>query len=118
MITFSIRDKSQSCCIFQPCISDLTLLKKSIEIELKISHFFDHLRWFIQFAANLTLNLSVIPLFSQMFASSWLFITITDDITLELTTFNNNIKAFSGENRVRLVQRFSVSIQLYSDAKQ
>lgn len=74
--------------------------------------------WFIQLAANFSLNLSVIPFFILMFASSWLFVAITDEITQELTAFNNNIKILAEKNHGKLIRCLCDIIQLYSNAKQ
>lgn len=59
-----------------------------------------------------------IPLNSLIFASSWLLITINDDLTQELAAFNDDLKTLNKSDHLELVRRFCDIIQLYSDAKE
>lgn len=54
---------------------------------------------------------------NTVFGACWLFIHIAEDITKELSAFNNDIET-SKENRVELSKRFCDLIQVYSDANQ
>lgn len=59
-----------------------------------------------------------IPLNGFIFASSWLFIAINDDLTEELATFNTDLGTLNENGYLDLMQRFCDIIQLYSDAKE
>lgn len=67
--------------------------------------------------------LGVIAFFNYLFGSCLLFIAIADDITEDLTIFNESITDCAvhvpnAENRVELMNRFRSNIQTYLDAKQ
>lgn len=74
--------------------------------------------WTTQFPANSTVYLAIIPFFGLIFASSWLLITIADEMTDKLATFNNDVKISDESDHEELMQRFRDAIQNYTDAKQ
>lgn len=74
--------------------------------------------WAVQFAGLLAVVLATISLYSLIFASCWLFVTITDDITQELVAFNIDVEISDGTDHDELMRYFCDIVQLYSDAKQ
>lgn len=74
--------------------------------------------WIVQLAGLLVVVLALMSFYSLMFASCWLFVTITDDIAQELVAFNIDVDASSGSNHDELMRYFCDIVQLYSDAKQ
>lgn len=59
-----------------------------------------------------------IPFNSLIFASSWLFIAINDDLTRELVAFNVDLETLNKNGYLEFVRRFCDIIQLSSDAKE
>lgn len=75
--------------------------------------------WSCQTAAGLSICAGVI-VFGLMFASSWIFVIIADDITQELATFNDDVKKpiKKLKDLVEIKQQFCDVIQIYADAKE
>lgn len=71
----------------------------------------------IQFAATACILAVNVQFFCFFFGSCWLFISIANDITKELTDFNVVVKSSDG-NHPKLTKRFCDLVQVYSDAKQ
>lgn len=75
--------------------------------------------WLSELISVIAICAAVIPTLSLIFASSWLFVTITDDdLIREVAKFNNNIKISQEKDHVKLMQRFCDIVQVYSDAKE
>ena len=74
--------------------------------------------WSLEFPANSAVYLAVIPFFSLIFVSTWFFIGTADDMTQELTGFNNDIKTSNGRDHEKMVRHFCRIVQHYTDAKQ
>lgn len=74
--------------------------------------------WLSEILALSAGSLSIFPVLSSIFASSWLFITIADaDLTQEMANFNIDVKASGEHGDGELIIRFCNIVQLYSDAK-
>lgn len=77
------------------------------------------LAWLNQFLGAISGLLFAAPLFCSLFASSGLFITITnDDLTQELDSFNADVKISNGSDRAKITKRFCNIIKFYTDAKE
>lgn len=127
IITFLVWLKNRFSWFFQRC--------KSIKcwIQENRFHLFLHLRllpfdwktpfgyllaWLNQFLGASAGFLSITPLYSLIFASSWLFITLADDLRQELVTFNVIVKISNGNDHDEIVQRFFNVIRLYTDVRE
>lgn len=74
--------------------------------------------WFSQTAACTAIIVADIPYFTLIFASSWLFVTIADDLTQELAAWNNDIRASDGlVDHDGLVHHFCDMVRCYTEAK-
>ena len=73
---------------------------------------------FAQFLANIAIEFTVIPFSSLFVASSLFFVTIVDDLTEEMTTFNNDVITSDGTDYDEMMQRFLAIVQSHTDAKQ
>lgn len=78
--------------------------------------------WSGECAGVTAVTITVIPFFGMIFASNWLFIVIVEDMTGDVTTFNNIIKMRKDKDiasdHVELVERFSNIVQHNTDTKQ
>lgn len=72
--------------------------------------------WFFQFTACAAIILTVIPFFSFIFGSSWLFIFIADDIRKDLIDFN--CSKITHQQRAKVMKHFCAIVRLCLDAKQ
>lgn len=74
--------------------------------------------WIGQCAGVGTIITIPITFFNTVFGSKWLFMVIAEDITSDLTAFNNDVdKMQTISHRAESIQRFCTIIQLYTDAK-
>lgn len=70
--------------------------------------------WFAQLAATVAIANFGIGFFNIVFASSWLFIVIAEDLTSDMNAFNNTIESL---RRTELMIRFYNIVKSYSVAK-
>lgn len=65
--------------------------------------------------------LVVIPFFTYLLGTCWLFYFIADDVTNDLIAFNETVTTIAetpnGRERAELMKTFSSTIQIYTDAK-
>lgn len=74
--------------------------------------------WIGQCAGVGTIITIPITFFNTVFGSKWLFMVIAEDITSDLTAFNNDVdKMHTNSHRTESMERFHAIIQLYTDAK-
>lgn len=75
--------------------------------------------WLAQCVGVGAIIIAVIPFFNVIFASSWLFIVIVEDLTKDVTAFNQYVvNALKDSDRSKRIERLHIFIQHYSDAKQ
>lgn len=75
--------------------------------------------WLGQCAGVATIIIAVIPFFNIIFASSWLFIKIAEDLTNDVVAFNKDtVEKLKSNYRSKLIKQFLILIEHYSDAKQ
>lgn len=72
--------------------------------------------WLAQFAGFSANIAACLPFFIIIFAPSWLFIVIVDDITNDMAAFNNVVE--TRNNHSKILKRFGSIVQNHSDAKQ
>lgn len=72
--------------------------------------------WFFQCTGATSAHLAIVPVSILIVASSWLFVTIADEMTQELAAFNNDVKKPHGH--VGMKRQFCEIIQIHSDAKE
>lgn len=127
---FWTQERSHFCCAIQMCKTKLTC-ENRIQIQFNCfavcsrlmpldwrTPFGYLMAWIAQFAGLLVVVLATISLYSLIFASCWLFVTIADDITQELVAFNIDVRISDGTDHDELMRYFCDIVQLYSDAKQ
>lgn len=75
--------------------------------------------WLLQCVGSTTNGMIYVHFLYLVFGSSWFFIFIADDITMDMAAFNIDAKTeTSNENHTELKKRFSDIVQVYLDAKQ
>lgn len=74
--------------------------------------------WLAQCAGGLTAGSSFIQFPNLFLGSGWLFIFIAEDITQDLTVFNNMVKTTKSKNHAELIKYFCDMVQIYLYAKE
>lgn len=79
--------------------------------------------WLAQCVGLAGIFANAVILFGIIFGSNWLFIVIAEEITEDLTAFNENTvqtlkDKINAIDRVKLMERFLDIIKIHSDAKQ
>lgn len=83
--------------------------------------------WLCESAGITIVITSIVPFFSYLFGSCWLFLFVADDITKDLTAFNIDVitteRAFTTRtldtlNCAELMNKFCATIRIYTHAKE
>lgn len=75
--------------------------------------------WFFEVVATCGVNIALTMTYCLIFASAWLFITITaEDLSQKLTIFNIDVKSSRRQNHDELKESFCDIIWTYSSTKE